>query len=67
MARFFAPSAWRARVSDRVVVAERSSFDSEDGEELGEVDDTVVRRVLDRQRGDHIESTPRLSRESVGP
>jgi hypothetical protein len=47
-------------------VAERNSFDSEDGEELGDVDDTAGRRVLDQQRGSHADSTRRLSRESVG-
>jgi hypothetical protein len=66
MGRFVVPSTWRARPSDRVVVAERNSFDSEDGEELGNVDDTVGRRVLDQQRGNHVDSTRRLSRESVG-
>ncbi|KAK4156490.1 serine/threonine protein phosphatase [Chaetomidium leptoderma] len=50
MVRFMAPSAWRARVSDRVVVADRSSFDSEDGEELDDVDEPVARAVLDSQR-----------------
>ncbi|KAK4127688.1 hypothetical protein N657DRAFT_641698 [Parathielavia appendiculata] len=63
MARFMAPSAWRARVLDRVVVADRSSSDSEDGEELGEVGEMAVRRVLDRQRVVHVDSTPRLSRD----
>ena len=66
MARFSVPSAWRARPSDRIVVAERSSFDSEDGEELGDVDETVARRVLDQQRGNYADSERRLSRESVG-
>lgn len=66
MAGFMLPSAWRSRVSDRLVVAERSSFDSDDGEELGDVDESVVRRVLDQQRGGHTtDSTRRLSRESV--
>jgi hypothetical protein len=63
--RFMAPSAWRARASDGIVVAERNSFDSEEGEELGDVDDTIARRVLDQQRGDPVDSTRRLSRESV--
>lgn len=60
------PSMWRARVSDRLVVAERNSFDSDDGEELGDVDEVVVQRILDRQRGiQTVDSTRRLSRESV--
>ncbi|KAK4105016.1 hypothetical protein N658DRAFT_493132 [Parathielavia hyrcaniae] len=64
MVRFLAPSVWRARVSDRVVVADRTSSDSEDGEELGEVDETTVRQVLDRLRTVHVDSTtPRLSRD----
>jgi hypothetical protein len=70
VARFFvARAAWRAgRDADRgVAVAERrTSFDSEDGEELGEVDESVVRRVLDQQRGAGravVDSTRRLSRE----
>jgi hypothetical protein len=61
--RFMAPSAWRARVSERVVVAGRSSFDSDDGEELGAVDEAGTRAVSDHQRGDAIDSTRRLSRE----
>ncbi|AEO62826.1 uncharacterized protein THITE_2107498 [Thermothielavioides terrestris NRRL 8126] len=66
VARFTVPSAWRARGSDRVAVAERNSFDSDEGEELNEVDDAVSRRVLDQQRGNHpVDSTRRLSRESV--
>lgn len=66
MTRFVLPSAWRARAPDRVVVAERGSFDSDEGEELGEVDEDAVRRVLDRRRdNDTIDSTTRLSRESV--
>jgi hypothetical protein len=66
MARFIIPSAWRARVSDDVVVAERNSFDSDEGEELDEVDESTTRRVLDQSRNsDTMDSTPRLSRESV--
>ncbi|GAB1314332.1 hypothetical protein MFIFM68171_04542 [Madurella fahalii] len=64
MARFMMPSAWRARVSDHLVVAERSSFDSDEGEELGEVDEPTARRVLDHRRdNDAIDSTRRLSRD----
>ncbi|KAK4110736.1 hypothetical protein N656DRAFT_799856 [Canariomyces notabilis] len=64
MARFIIPSAWRARVSDDVVVAERNSFDSDEGEELDEVDESTTRRVLDQSRNsDTMDSTPRLSRD----
>jgi len=65
MMRFAGPTSWRPRASDRVVVADRSSFDSEEGEELDAVDEGVARRVLDQQRGGPIDSTRRLSRESV--
>ncbi|KAK3308646.1 uncharacterized protein B0T15DRAFT_550866 [Chaetomium strumarium] len=64
MARFMTPSVWRARVSERVAVAERGSFDSEEGEELSEVDEPIGRRVLDQQRGSNtIDSSRRLSRD----
>ena len=60
------PLMWRARSADRVVVAERTSFDSEDGEELSEVDESAARRGVDQQRGNQtVDSTRRLSRESV--
>lgn len=60
------PLMWRARSTDRVVVAERTSFDSEDGEELSEVDESAARRGVDQQRGNQtVDSTRRLSRESV--
>ena len=65
MVRFLAPSTWRARASDGVAVAERSSFDSEDGEELDDVDESIARGALSQQSGDHIDSTRRLSRELV--
>lgn len=65
LVRFLAPSAWRARVADRIAVAERGSFDSEEGEELGDVDEPLSRRVLDRERGIPIDSQRRLSRELV--
>lgn len=66
LARFATPSAWRIRSLNRVVVAERGSFDSEDGEELGEVNESTARRVLDQQRGGQAnDSTARLGRESV--
>ena len=58
------PSMWRARASDRIVIAERNSFDSDDGEELGVVDETVARRIAERE-GYTIDSSRRLSRESV--
>ncbi len=62
--RFMSPSTWRrGRASDRVVVAGRGSFDSEDGEELGDVDDIVARAVVDQARGNTVDSTRRLSRE----
>ncbi|KAL2138941.1 hypothetical protein VTI28DRAFT_6006 [Corynascus sepedonium] len=61
--RFLAPSTWRARASDGVAVAERSSFDSEDGEELDDVDESIARGALSQQSGDHIDSTRRLSRD----
>lgn len=46
-----------------VVVADRNSFDSEDGEELGAVNEAAARRAIGRQRGGNIDTTPRLSRE----
>ena len=61
--RFMAPSVWRARVSEHVVVAGRNSFDSDDGEELGAVDEATARAVLDQRRGAAIDSSRRLSRE----
>lgn len=63
MVRFMSPSTWRVRAADRVVVAGRASFDSEDGEELDEVDDIVARAVVDQARGNNADSTRRLSRE----
>ena len=63
MVRFMSPSTWRVRAADRVVVAGRGSFDSEDGEELDEVDDIVARAVVDQARGNNADSTRRLSRE----
>ncbi|KAJ4306531.1 hypothetical protein N0V88_001335 [Collariella sp. IMI 366227] len=66
IARFFtAQAAWRARASQGVAVAERNSFDSEDGEELGEVDEDTARRVMDRQRNSMaVDNMRRLSRET---
>ncbi|KAL2178928.1 uncharacterized protein P884DRAFT_298086 [Thermothelomyces heterothallicus CBS 202.75] len=61
--RFLAQSAWRARASNRVTVADRSSFDSDDGEELDDVDESAARRTLNQQRGNGIDSTTRLSRD----
>lgn len=47
---------------DRVVVADRGSFDSDDGEELGDVDESTTGR---RTNSNEIDSTRRLSRELV--
>ncbi|KAK4193098.1 hypothetical protein QBC35DRAFT_482620, partial [Podospora australis] len=44
ISRFFLPYVWRPTLSDRITVAGRSSFGSEDGEELGDVDDTSAQR-----------------------
>ncbi|KAL2135556.1 hypothetical protein VTI74DRAFT_8035 [Chaetomium olivicolor] len=65
IARFFiAQAAWRARATEGVAVAERNSFDSEEGEELGEVDGATARRVVDRQRDNQaVDNTRRLSRD----
>ncbi|KAL2263027.1 hypothetical protein VTK26DRAFT_8552 [Humicola hyalothermophila] len=63
-ARFMMPPLWRARASERVVVAERTSFDSEDGEELGDVYESTARRGVDQQRGNSTaDNTRRLSRD----
>ncbi|KAK4229882.1 hypothetical protein QBC38DRAFT_337525, partial [Podospora fimiseda] len=56
----FMISTTRARMSDQLVVAERSSFDSEDGEELGEVNEFSAER---RTNDSGIDSTRRLSRD----
>ena len=63
IANLLAPSSWRRSAQDRLVVAESGSevgYDSDDGEELGEVDEST-RRHGSRQGS--IDSTPRLSRE----
>ncbi|KAK3686017.1 hypothetical protein B0T22DRAFT_238677 [Podospora appendiculata] len=63
IARWLVPSAWRQRLQDRLVVAEHGSdagFDSDDGEELGEVDESR-RGVLGLRT--HIDHTARLSRD----
>lgn len=65
IARFLAPSLWRRSVTDTLVVAESASdagFDSEDGEELGDVDQSSRVFQHSRTAGD---STRRLSREYV--
>jgi len=65
--RLMAWSIWRARRNaDRVVVADRGSFDSEAGEELGAVDEETARRMRNQHGGrSGVDSTRRLSRESV--
>jgi hypothetical protein len=61
--RIAVSTSWRAMGSRGVVVADRNSFDSEDGEELGAVNEAAARRAMGRQRGGNIDTTPRLSRE----
>lgn len=48
-------------MSDRIVVAGRDSFDSEDGEELEDVDDSATERG--RNSHETIDNTRRLSRD----
>ncbi|KAK3945043.1 hypothetical protein QBC46DRAFT_372602 [Diplogelasinospora grovesii] len=63
------PSTWRRRLQDRLVVADRTSsdgdYDSEEGEELGDVDEPTTdrRRVLDLGRHPVVDDTRRLSRD----
>ncbi|KAK3500000.1 uncharacterized protein B0T23DRAFT_401501 [Neurospora hispaniola] len=65
---WFITSAWRARLQDRIDVADNrpsTDFDSDDGEELNEVDE-ALRRALERREQPTIDdSNRRLSRESV--
>ncbi|KAK5663086.1 hypothetical protein OQA88_6502 [Cercophora sp. LCS_1] len=64
IARYLAPSMWRRNISERLVVAETSSegdFDSEDGEELGDVDDSTLSAYAHRQSSS--DNTRRLSRD----
>ncbi|KAK4460234.1 hypothetical protein QBC42DRAFT_272925 [Cladorrhinum samala] len=56
---FLISSTWRARMPDSVVVAGRGSFDSDDGEELGDVDEAATGRT----NSNEIDSTRRLSRD----
>ncbi|KAL2021197.1 hypothetical protein VTK56DRAFT_7384 [Thermocarpiscus australiensis] len=64
VSRLLAPSAWRVRVSHRLVAGDRGSFDSEEGEELGEVDESAARRVSGHPRNHHTIGSPRrLSRD----
>ncbi|KAL2152007.1 hypothetical protein VTH82DRAFT_5191 [Thermothelomyces myriococcoides] len=63
MVRLLAPSTWRNRATNRVAVADRSSFDSDDGEELENVDENASRGRLSQQSGNSIDSTTRLSRD----
>ncbi|KAM7194790.1 hypothetical protein V8F20_007810 [Naviculisporaceae sp. PSN 640] len=69
IARWLVPSNWRTRLQDRLVVAERGTsdadYDSDEGEELNEVDDSA-RAVLERDRhaaAAAADSTRRLSRD----
>jgi hypothetical protein len=66
IAKWLAPSAWRRSAQSRLVVAEEGSdagFDSDDGEELSEVDEST-RREHSVDDGT-IDTARRLSRESV--
>ncbi|CAP73142.1 uncharacterized protein PODANS_2_5550 [Podospora anserina S mat+] len=53
-------SRWSTGFADRLVVGGRPSFDSEDGEELEDVDESTGRGG---NIGDSIDSSRRLSRE----
>ncbi|EGO60471.1 hypothetical protein NEUTE1DRAFT_119643 [Neurospora tetrasperma FGSC 2508] len=63
---WFITSAWRARLQDRIDVADNrpsTDFDSDDGEELNEVDE-ALRRALERREQPTIDdSNRRLSRD----
>ena len=66
IARLIVPSLWSRSLTDRLVVAENGSeggFDSDDGEELGDVHEST--RGASHHRGNSLDSTGRLSRESV--
>ncbi|KAM7217853.1 hypothetical protein V8F06_006780 [Rhypophila decipiens] len=69
IAQWLVPSNWRTRLQDRLVIAESGTsdagYDSEEGEELNEVDDSA-RAVLERDRhaaAAHADTTRRLSRD----
>lgn len=61
ISRFMLPYLRRPTLSDRIVVAGRDSFDSEDGEELEDVDDSATERG--RNSHETIDNTRRLSRD----
>ncbi|KAK4203694.1 hypothetical protein QBC40DRAFT_166458, partial [Triangularia verruculosa] len=51
---------WGTHLTDRLVIGGRESFDSEDGEELEDVDESTGRGG---NNGDSIDSSRRLSRD----
>lgn len=58
------PSAWRRRLQDRLVIADADSdagFDSDDGEELGDVDESILESY--EQSHHSAGDTRRLSRD----
>lgn len=64
---WFITSAWRSRLQDRIDLADNrpsTDFDSDDGEELNEVDE-ALRRALERREQPSIDddSNRRLSRD----
>ncbi|KAK3399024.1 hypothetical protein B0T20DRAFT_351857, partial [Sordaria brevicollis] len=64
---WFITSAWRSRLQDRIEVADNrpsTDFDSDDGEELNDVDE-ALRRALERREQPSIDdnSNRRLSRD----
>ncbi|KAK3325644.1 hypothetical protein B0H66DRAFT_599797 [Apodospora peruviana] len=66
IAGLMVPSTWRQRLQDRLVVAdsnEDADYDSEDGEELGVVDEPTRRGVLGRSQQHSVDDTRRLSRD----
>ena len=64
---FLVPSGWRQRLQDRLVVGadtgSEGGYDSDVGEELGDIDDD--RRPESMDRSGEADSTRRLSREYV--
>lgn len=66
------PSSWRTRLHDRLVIgrAEEASdggYDSEEGEELGEVVDGAGARGVVGERRHGVDDARRLSRELSFP
>jgi hypothetical protein len=64
--RWFGPSRWRLGIQDRLAVADADSdagFLSDEGEELGDVDDDRRRALSLDDRNGHTDSERRLSRE----